>query len=197
MQLTPIPPEQLAPALATFAAGVAGDAAASAAITHIRASVGAAGDEPRLTRDAIGLCHRLGIPTLDEAPADAFSWDGAVLRTRSEACVLFHEVAHWQLATPERRLLPDFGLGAGPETGRFEEADAARVLTDDELIFEEGCASLLGILWETAAGGPAIESFLEQNWLERYEQPGTHRLFADTIAALVARGLLGMDGRPA
>ena len=67
---------------------------------------------------------------IDAVPATAFSWDGRAVRTRSEASVLIHEVAHWLIAPPDRRALPDFGLGAGPETGRIAEANAARCVDD-------------------------------------------------------------------
>ena len=41
---------------------------------------------------------------------------------------MIHEIAHWQLCAPERRPLYDFGLGAGPESGRVEEADRVMAL---------------------------------------------------------------------
>jgi hypothetical protein len=51
-------------------------------------------------------------------------------------------------------------------------------------------ASLLGILWETAFGLPALAAFAEQNWLEAYDRPGTPAYFAMVIGWLHAAGLI-------
>lgn len=196
MQLTPIAPEALKAALDAFVRGIADDPLAMAAFARIRASGSSARAEEELVAATSHLAARLGIPTLDEEPARAFSWDGGLLRARSEACVLFHEIAHWQLAPADRRLLPDFGLGAGPETGRKAEAERARAVDEERRIAEECEASLLGILWEAAFGGPAIDAFLEQNWLERFDREGTHALFRSTLAVLLARGLIDRTAAP-
>lgn len=195
-QLTAIAPEALPAALAAFARGVAHDPLAAAAFARIAASSARRADESAQREIAVAWAQRLGIAVLDEEPSRAFSWDGGILRTRSEACVLFHEIAHWQLAAPERRSRPDFGLGAGPETGRKDEAERARVVDETTRIDEECGASLLGILWDAGCGGRAIDAFLEQNWLERYDSAGTHALFGATLGALFRRGLIDADGRP-
>lgn len=147
-------------------------------------------------RAGIALAARLGISTLDEAPSAAFSWDGNAIRTRSEAYVLIHEIAHWQVAPQARRSLADFGLGAGPETGRVREADSARCVSDAEKEQEELLASLLGILWEAALGQPAIHAFVEQNWLEAWDRPAAAEQFARTVDELFARGLIDGGGIP-
>ena len=95
-------------------------------------------------------------------------WKGGEDAERGQ--VLVHEVAHWLIAPDDRRVLPDFGLGAGPETGRIEEANAARCVDDTVKEEEELLASLLGILFEAVLGQPAIHSFIEQNWLEAWER---------------------------
>jgi hypothetical protein len=190
-QLTPIAPERLGDALDAFARGVGEDTLASAALQSIRDSVGRDNDEARLLDAACAMARDLGIALIDEEPAVAFSWDGGALRTRSESCVVFHEIAHWLLAPSSRRAVPDFGLGAGPETGRKADADRARTVDEETRIEEECMASLLGILLEAEAGGPAIEAFLEQNWLELFDSEGTHRLFATTLESLRSRGLIG------
>ena len=140
--------------------------------------------------------RRLGIASIDGAPADGFSWDGTAVRLGSEAAVLIHEVAHWQIAPPARRALPDFGLGAGPETGKIDEADAACCVGIDVKEQEELLASLLGILWEAALGHPAIRSFVEQNWLEAWDRPAAAAQFARTAESLLARGLIDAAGIP-
>ncbi|MBL8644223.1 MAG: elongation factor P hydroxylase, partial [Rhodospirillaceae bacterium] len=114
----------------------------------------------------------------------------SVIRTRSETSVVFHEIAHWQIAAPERRALADFGLGAGPETGRVDEANAVVAVDAATKEDEENLASLLGILWEVEHGEPAILAFAEQNWLELPHHAYTPRHFARCLNVLKGRGLL-------
>lgn len=203
MRLTPIDPDTLRRALARFETYLAPGTAARAAFDRIAASRDTfdaqddtRGDTPGHRRAARDLVVSFGVPIIDEEPAAAFSWDGGAIRTRTEASVLIHELAHWQIAPPARRHLPDFGLGAGPETGRVAEADAARCATDAVKEHEELLASLLGILWEAALGQPAIHAFIEQNWLEAWERPAAGDQFRRTVDDLVSRGLIGADGVP-
>lgn len=199
MRLTPIDRDTLGQALPRFEAYLAPATTARAAfglIADTREAFDAPYDTPVHRAVARELVRSFGIAMIDAEPATAFSWDGHAIRTRSEASVLIHEVAHWQIAPPDRRALPDFGLGAGPETGCVAEADAARCATDAVKEHEELMASLLGILWEAALGQPAIHAFIEQNWLEAWERPAAGAQFQRTIDDLVLRGLIGADGLP-
>ncbi|MGB0631235.1 MAG: hypothetical protein ACPGRZ_11115 [Alphaproteobacteria bacterium] len=199
MNLTPIEPDILPQALATVKARLTPGSVAANAFDRIAATAGEIGgsqDTPGHRRAAQKLVARAGMPALDEAPADAFSWDGAAVRTRSEASVLIHEVAHWLIAPPARRALPDFGLGAGPETGRIAEADAARCVDHAVKEEEELLASLLGILLEAALGQPAIHAFIEQNWLEAWDRPAAAEQFDAAAEALLHRGLIDRDSLP-
>lgn len=145
---------------------------------------------------AVRLGAALGIPLHDSNPAEGFSWDGSAVASETETAVLLHEFAHWQVAPPSRRVLYDFGLGAGPETGRKKEADSACCVDDDTKVREEDLASLLGILWEVDLGGPAVIAFREQNWLELYDRPGTAGHFISVFEELVARRLINSSGSP-
>ena len=199
MNLTPIEPDLLPEILARFAARLQGDDTVARAFAAIAATATApreSYDLPEHRAQAVDLVRRYGMATVDEFPAQAFSWDGAAVRIRSEASVLVHELAHWLVAPPVRRGLPDFGLGAGPETGRVGEADAARCVSQAEKEEEELLASLLGILFETALGQPAIHSFIEQNWLEAWDRPAAAEQFRRVAAALFARDLIGESGLP-
>ena len=199
MKLTPIHKDDLPRALARIASFLDSGSAAARALARISETVAAYDvpyDTPAHRREAVGLAAQLGIATLDEEPAVAVSWDGSVIRVRSEAYVLIHEIAHWQIASPDRRGLVDFGLGAGPETGRVAEADAARCVADAEKECEELLASLLGILWEATLGQPAIHAFVEQNWLEAWDRPSAADQFRRTVDELVARGLIDANGTP-
>lgn len=199
MQLTPIPFEALPGVLESFAGSVSAHALARSAIDRIAATldlVPAGADLPAHREDAVVLARSFGIRTLDQPPAVAFSWDGSVLRTRSEASVILHEVAHWQLCPPDRRGLPDFGLGAGPETGLKAEADRAAVTSFDTREREEKLASLLGVLWEAELGQPAVLAFLEQNWLEGWDRPAAAGAFGQTLDTLAAGGFVDAAARP-
>lgn len=131
------------------------------------------GDLMRLSTDrqhheqAVALCRSFDFGILECPPQDWFTWDGRNVACGMEPSVIVHEVAHYQCAAPYRRMLPDFGLGAGPETGAgTAAANAVRAVYGAEADVEEGLSSLLGILWEAELGQPAILAFLEQNWLE-------------------------------
>jgi len=141
-------------------------------------------------------CRSFGIPLLDARPEDGFSWDGGSIATQTETAVLLHELAHWQIAPGARRCLPDFGLGAGPETGSNEISNAACRVNQQTKEKEENLASLLGVLWEVELGGPAIVAFCEQNWLELVDRPGAASHFLSVFEDLQMRKLIDQSGHP-
>ncbi|MEA1650221.1 elongation factor P hydroxylase [Nitrospirillum sp. BR 11164] len=200
MILTPIPLEELPAILADLRGRLTGaDPLVAAVFERIADTldlVPLGVDTPRHRADGIALAHRFGIETIDELPMAAYSWDGRAIRTQSESYVLIHEIGHWLVAPPERRSLVDFGLGAGPETGRVEEANAAICVDRDTQIEEEALSSLIGILWEVELGQPAIMAFLEQNWLEGWDRAACIDNLADNLANLHRRGLIDANYRP-
>jgi hypothetical protein len=166
--LTPIPPENLDFVLDSFAARLA-DPAACAAFARIRATSperadGATAERHRL--QALTLARACGLDVHPPGTRPGFNWDGTALDGDTEAYVILHEIAHFLLAPPDRRALPDFGLGPGPDTTERERAERAAIASLAERDAEEAIASLLGIMWEAALGQPALASFLDQNWLE-------------------------------
>ena len=199
MQLTPIPFEALPGVLEGFSRSVSAHALARAAIDRIAGTLDlvlAGADLPAHRAAAVALAQSFGIATLDEPPDVAFSWDGDVLRTRSEASVVLHEIAHWQLCPPDRRCLPDFGLGAGPETGLKAAANQAAATDFETREREEKLTSLLGILWEAELGQPAVLAFLEQNWLEGWDRGAAADAFIRTVDALFSGGFIDETARP-
>jgi hypothetical protein len=190
MILTPIPPEQLEPALDRFAAQLE-EAGARAAFARIRATSPDRATRPEAERhrlQALDFAHRHGVPVQPPDARPAFNWDGAALDGNTEAYVILHEVAHFALALPGRRALVDFGLGPGPDTRDRDAAERALALPLLEREAEEAEASLLGILWEAALGQPALASFLDQNWLEALERSAAAH-FTGVFARLRRRGL--------
>ena len=199
MILTPIEPDHLPAALALLDAGLgAGPARAVfrriARPEHAARAAGAAAAAQH--RQALAALTGLGMAIREGAPSEDFSWDGRAVRSGTEAYVLLHEAAHFQLAAPARRRRIDFGLGPGPETGRRAAAAQAATLFGLAREREEAMASLLGILWEVELGHPALASFLDQNWLEGAPRSGTAAHFRDVLAALESGGFIGAQGRP-
>ena len=146
--------------------------------------------------EAVELCRDWGFGVVDVDPQAYFTWDGAAVATRMEPSVIIHEIGHYQCAAPSRRAVLDFGLGAGPETGRKAEANAVQTLFGAAADFEEGLSSLLGILWEAELGHPAILAFLEQNWLEGGMSLHNVAHFRKVVGLLAAWGLIDSAGRP-
>jgi hypothetical protein len=190
MILTPIPRAKLGDTLDRFAAGLTTSEARSA-FALIRATSpdraeGAEAERHQLEALAFARHHSMAVhPTGTEC---AYNWDGAALDGATEAYVILHEVAHYLRAPPERRGLPDFGLGPGPDTRDRAGAERAAQLSVLEREADEAAASLLGILWEAELGQPALASFLDQNWLEGLDGSAPAH-FSAALSCLAAANL--------
>jgi hypothetical protein len=201
MILTPIDHGLFADLRQGFAQALADDPLAARVFARVTALV-PDGDLLTLSTDAthhrqgVELCRRFGFGILDLDPRDYFTWDGSAVAIRMEPSVLIHEVAHYQCAAPDRRRVVDFGLGAGPESGRKAEGDAAQSLFLPERDVEEAICSLLGILWEAELGQPAVLAFLEQNWLEGGLSLHNLAHFKKVVRWLREMGLIDEDGAP-
>jgi len=193
MILTPISREQLGHALDRFTAGL-GDPFARVVFRRIRATSPdrATGAEAQQHRHAaLSLARAFGIAIHPEGTQCPYNWDGMALNGATEAYVILHEVAHFALASPERRRLIDFGLGPGPDTIDRVSADSAAVLSPLAREEDEAAASLLGIVWEAALGQPALASFLDQNWLEGLDRSAACHFIA-MLGTLRRRRLLSL-----
>jgi len=199
MILTPLADDRFSIVLAHFVESLPTDQARA-----VFARIAKGGDANRSTTekavknhtDAIELITQFNVGLKPGAPQLDVSWDGCVLRSETEAYVLIHEVAHFQLAAPARRRLVDFGLGPGPETGDRARAAQAQTLFGLPREREEAMASLLGILWEVELGHPALASLLDQNWLEGAGRSGTAAHFTGILAVLESGGFIDSAGRP-
>jgi len=199
MILTPIEPERLRAMLASFATLLRAPWARHAfhRIAVLRHAARAEGLDAALHhRQALALARRFAMGLRPSSPRAGYGWDGRALNACTEAYVLLHEVAHYQLAAPGRRRRIDFGLGPGPETGDRAGAERAAALMGLGREREEAMASLLGILWEAALGQPALASFLDQNWLEGMKTGAAARHFETTLGKLVAGGFVTATGQP-
>lgn len=201
MMLTPINHDAFTTLLPHFFDALAEDALSRRVLERVT-SVIPSGDLMTLSTDrdhhaqGVALCRDFGFGIVESAPQDYFTWDGQAVAIGMEPSVLIHEVGHYQLAAPARRTVLDFGLGAGPETGRKAEADAVQSLFCPERDVEEALCSLLGILWEAELGQPAILAFLEQNWMEGGACTHNVAHFRKIVRWLHAMGLIDDDGGP-
>src|SRR5262252_8257005 len=168
MILTPVPRAGLRYALDRFMAGLVDPYSCEVfrRICATSAERARGPDAERHRQVALSLAGALGMAIYPEGTPCRFNWDGTALDGATEAYVILHEVAHFALAPPERRGLIDFGLGPGPDTTDRKAAECAAILPPLSRDEDEGMASLLGIIWETEFGQPALASFLDQNWLE-------------------------------
>lgn len=198
MILTPIEADALPRVLERFAASLASPArSVFHRIADPRAAQRAGGAEASAHHAvALKLAASLGMGILPGSPALDVGWNGSALRAETEAYVLLHEIAHFQVAPQERRALIDFGLGPGPETGDRAAAARATTIFGLEREREEALASLLGILWEVEFRQPALASFLDQNWLEGAGKPEAAAHFTTVLGQLQQLGLIDPDGRP-
>lgn len=198
MILSPIEPERLAAVLQAYSAGL--DRTALTAFSRIadprKAQRAQGAEAARHHHVAIHLAASFGMEILPGSPALDFGWSGRALRGATEAYVILHEIAHFQIAPPERRGLIDFGLGAGPETGDRTAADTQTRVVGLAREAEEAMASLLGILWEVELGQPGLASFLDQNWLEGAGRPSASAHFTAVLDRLRAASLVDTEGRP-
>jgi len=198
MILTPIEPGTLPARLERLASGLAAPQRAVlqriADLTGAQRAEGA--DAAAHHQRALELAAALGMGILPGSPMLDFGWNGKALRQETEAYVVLHEIAHFQIAPPGRRRRIDFGLGPGPETGNRAAAERAASVFGVEREAEEALASLLGVLWEAELGHPALASFLDQNCLEGAERPQAAAHFAAVLDALSRLGLIDPAGRP-
>ena len=199
MILTPIPDSDLPESLVSFADSLSNDSFRSVFRRVVaRGDPARAGVETCIKNhsDSIDLIIFFGIGMKPGSPRLDVSWDGTAFRVETEAYVLLHELAHYQLAAPLRRCTIDFGLGPGPETGDRDRAERASLLFGLAREREEAMASLLGILWEAELGQPALASFLDQNWLEGAGKRGAAAHFETTLANLTRGNFVTAEGRP-
>ena len=199
MVLTPIPQSRLGETLDRFLAKLE-DQNARAIFSRIRATSPdrAFGAEAERHRQmALALARTFGMAIHPEGTPCLFNWDGTALNGATEAYVILHEIAHFVLASPARRALVDFGLGPGPDTVDRAAAERTAILPLLAREADEAAASLLGIVWETELGQPALASFVDQNWLEGLDRSAPHH-FMTVVDELGRRGLLALSspGRP-
>lgn len=138
-----------------------------------------------MIRRVLDLADKLGIPyDTSRGPRAGWTWDGEKLALKGLSVTgVAHEVAHWLVATPAERKLPDFGLGSAPTSGfslnHLDKVQQRRVVSlmrrrNPETV--EGCASFLGLAIEAALGTRTWEeSIYEHGWVSVTHSAWTSR----------------------
>lgn len=142
-------------------------------------------------RKAFAWAKQLGVPLNPRRCGRAsYGYDGKdIAARRLEPMELLHEMAHWLVASPERRKLPDFGLGLGPFSGLRADPVVPQLLSEEE----EWRASVLGVLLERKAGLPYKETLRAHGWTES-EDPDDN--LTTTILELIDAGHITPDLEP-
>jgi hypothetical protein len=102
---------------------------------------------------AAGWMRSMGFKVEARPLYSSFMWDGVSFNDNLPDRHLLHDLAHWIVASPARRKIPEFGLGGGPESP-WSEAESHRRLSTREANMEELMAALLGLLIQHGLGLP-------------------------------------------
>jgi len=98
---------------------------------------------------------------------DKRCWEGdGIIRSNTDSNFL-HELAHWQVSAPERRSLPNFGLGSCPD----EHISTDMIVKQSQANEEEKLASCLGILWERKLGLNWVDTYFDHYWHDGIDIP--------------------------
>lgn len=138
------------------------------------------------------LARRMGM-TLKLDEDGKIAWTGKFLNTALSVTNtnVLHDVAHFQLATPIRRRMPDFGLGPSVDSQGW----APRVIPSNQSDIEENIVSILGILWERELGINHIDTLHDHNWIDRDGKLFSGRI--DLILPWLAKqGYIDANGVP-
>ena len=128
------------------------------------------------------LAETLAIPLRVSTKQNRYNWDGKTLFGKSISNTV-HDIAHWMVASPARRKIPEFGLGPSPDR---ESSHAPRYLNQKSSRLEEMRASLLGILLEKQIGSTWKKTWNTHNWA-----PGTG--FGPILLWLIRNGFVNLD----
>lgn len=135
---------------------------------------------------ALHTLRRFGMQTRDEYPEKGL-WDGKTL-WHAGLCVpmLYHELAHFQVAPAPLRRRPEFGCGAASDTN-IDYGRRLRPVKDAQ--DHEERASILGILWMRYHRYPWARTVDEHSWSY------AHEILA-VLKELYNEGFITLDGHP-
>ena len=113
------------------------------------------------------LADKYGARLSTRAMQPTFAYNGKTIALnetkgslRTDANII-HDIAHYAVASIERRKLPEFGLGTSPDRPRFR---AKLVIDRSDAQHEEELASALGIYWEREFGMDWEHTYNDHCW---------------------------------
>lgn len=120
-------------------------------------------------QNLLDICSRLGLKT-DASKDRLDSWDGQSIRWPvggSTPVWLAHEIAHWLVASPEMRALPNYGFRRDPNNHLFTLPNGRGL---DKFDPEEMLALWLGILLAVFCGEDPFdcERWMQVIWGEKF-----------------------------
>jgi hypothetical protein len=153
--------------------------------------------EATLYKRALAMCDRFGFPydvDLDvNSTGSPSRWNGKVeALKRLKSHDICHELAHWLVADPNRRHLPNYGLGAGFDDFLRDRPE----MPMDERNAEESRASLLGIALAKMLGDDPHWLLEDHSWGDYWSESGwvwegtDHQ---EVAGCLLGKGLIPPD----
>ena len=121
----------------------------------------------------IGIIQAYNIPVqLDRNPKEFGNWDGEYLNIYGMTVDgILHEIAHWLVCPIERKHIPDYALGAGPDTpfSLIKEKQQTLIwinVTGKEGNEEESLACVMEFILAVACGydTPRMRTYLEDRY---------------------------------
>ena len=129
------------------------------------------------------LASILGVTiNYDGDPGTLCNWDGKQVNAKGQTeDILYHELCHWMVAEPERRSVPDYGLGAGPSTSwkAYQTALAQMGKTPGDFhhvrdVDEEILVCTLEFCFEAIDGHDMTALMVDRNFLTEWSRTGKH-----------------------
>ena len=152
------------------------------------------------------LARKWGTRIYKRSCAGSFSYNGKTIALYSDhnkskqrsTSDIIHDIAHFVVATPKRRKLPEFGLGTSPDnytrlTFPADGMNYSMAQTEEEL------ASVLGIYWEREIGLDWRQTYENHSWHHKNDEEhlekkifnfdGRHK-FAERLRELRKRNII-------
>jgi len=122
------------------------------------------------------------------------AWDGKRLNTRlcATAGDVIHDLCHYQMATADRRSLPEYGLGTSPDSYEHSLVGVDPIRRQAE----EHVTSLLGIIWERHLGYDHLKTMRSHGWLDDAGGLDSDLNANRTLEWLYSMAFVDQNGKP-